>query len=433
MFSRKEFFKKVALPAGLLLGGTILNANSIHLEESMPDFSPFTGTPEEIAQDEAFWFQVQQSFTVDRSLINLNNGGVSPCPNIVLEAMKRYLDYSNKAPVYTMWQILEPERETVRKRLAAMFACDTEEIAITRNASEGLQILELGFDLKAGDEILCCTQDYPRMITTFQQREKRENLKLVQFKVPVPAEDPAEIVRLYEKNITANTKLILVSHVINLTGQIMPVRDIVRMARKRDIPVIVDGAHSFAQFKFNLADLECDYYATSLHKWLLSPIGTGMLFVRKNKIANIWPMTPAPSTMADNIRKFEEIGTHPAANTLAISESIIFHNGIGAERKEARLRYLRDRFYKRLMKLPNVQTNTSLKKEFSCAIGNIGIKGIEPGALAAYFFSKHKIIVTPIGHEECTGLRVTPNIYTTLDEIDMFCDAFEKVSKNGLV
>jgi selenocysteine lyase/cysteine desulfurase len=391
-----------------------------------------TGTPDEVARDESFWMEVQQAFTVDRSLVNLNNGGVSPSPAVVQEAMKRHLDYSNEAPVYTMWNILEPQREAVRQRLARAFGCDAEEIALTRNASEGLQICQLGFDLKAGDEVLTTTHDYGRMITTFKQRERRDGIKLVQFPLPVPAEDPEEVVRLFEQHITPRTRLILMCHIVNITGQILPVKQVVQMARAGGIPVIVDGAHSYAHFHFTHADLDCDYYASSLHKWLFAPHGTGMLYVRRNKIDGLWPMMAAPEKMDDDIRKFEEIGTHPAANYIAIAEALTFHQGIGPERKEARLRYLRDYWAERLLQHDRVRLHTSLKPEFSCCIANVQLEGVDSGALTQWLWQAHRIIVVPIKHADFEGLRVTPNVYTTLEELDRFVDAMEHVVQHGL-
>ncbi|HLE56177.1 MAG TPA: aminotransferase class V-fold PLP-dependent enzyme, partial [Rhodothermia bacterium] len=330
MKTRREFLGAISRPAVSVAAFATIRPDG--LGEVLETFSRLTEAPESLADDEFLWRQVQEAFTVDRSLINLNNGGVSPAPASVQEAMKRHLDYSNEAPVYTMWQVLEPQREGVRQRLARSFRCDSEEVALTRNASEGLQICQFGFDLKPGDEVLTTTQDYPRMITTFKQRERREGIVLKQFKIPVPAEDDDEIVSLFGQNITPRTRLILMSHMINLTGQILPVKQVVAMARARGIPVIVDGAHSFAHFDFTLQDLECDYFATSLHKWLLAPHGTGMLFVRRDKINSLWPLTAAPNDMDDDIRKYEEIGTHPAANYLAIADALTFHEGIGAAR-----------------------------------------------------------------------------------------------------
>jgi len=390
------------------------------------------GTPEELAGDESFWSEVQQAYTVDRSLINFNNGGVSPAPAFVQDAMKSHWDFANKAPTYTMWDIQRPQKEPVRQRLARMFGCDAEEIALTRNASEGLQTCQLGIDLQRGDELLTTTQDYGRMRTTFQQRERREGLVLKQFSIPVPAEDPDEIVRLFEQNITPRTKRILMCHMINLTGQILPVKQVVQMARKKGIPVIVDGAHSFAHFDFTHEDLDCDYFATSLHKWLSTPHGTGMLYVRKEKIKDLWPLMASPKRMDDNIRKFEEIGTHPVAPYLAIAEALTFHQGIGSKRKEARMRYLRDRWAKRLMQHDRVRLHTSLNPEFSCGIANIQIDGIEPNAVKDYLWNKHRIITIAINHNEFKGSRISPHVYSTLEEVDQFCDAMENIIQHGI-
>lgn len=430
MVDRRQFLGAIGRPAAVAFTLAALDTLGVH--RALEALANYPGTPEEISEDEAFWFEAQQAFTVDRSIINLNNGGVCPSPAIVQEAMKRHLDLSNKAPTYFMWGILEPQKEAVRQRLARAFGCDSEEIAMTRNASEGLQIVQLGIDLKKGDELLTTTQDYPRMITTWKQRERREGLVLKQFSIPVPAEDPDEIVSLFEQNITRKTKVILICHVINITGQIVPVKKIAQMAQKKDIPVIVDGAHSFAHFDFKQKDLDCDYFATSLHKWLCAPHGTGMLYVRRNKIRDLWPMMAAPAKMEDNIRKFEEIGTHPAAPYLAIAEALTFHQGIGPKRKEARLRFLRDYWAKRLLQHDRVRLHTSLKPEFSCGLAVVQIEGVDPGDLTQHLWKKHRIIVTPIKHPEFQGIRVTPNVYTTLEELDRFCDAMETVIKKGV-
>lgn len=384
------------------------------------------------AGDAAFWRQVQQAFTVDRSLVNLNNGGVSPSPAIVQNAMKRHLDYSNTAPPYTMWRVLEPQREPVRERLARSFGCDPEEVALTRNASEGLQICQLGLDLGAGDEILTTTHDYPRMLTTFRQRERREGITLRQFSIPIPVEDEAEVVRLFESNITPRTRVILMCHIVNITGQILPVKKVVQMARSKGIPVIVDGAHSFAHWGFTQQDLDCDYYATSLHKWLFAPHGTGLLYVRRDRIDSLWPMMAAPEAMDDDIRKFEEIGTHPAANYLAIAEALTFHEGLGADRKAARLVYLRDRWANRLLAHDRVRLHTSLKPGWSCGIATVEIDGVDSVALAKHLWSKHRILTVGIKHDEFQGIRISPSVYTTEEEIDRFGDAMQTVLRSGL-
>jgi len=385
-----------------------------------------------LARDESFWFEIQQAFTVDRSLINLNNGGVSPSPAVVQEAMKRYLDFSNTAPTYAMWRILEPQREGVRQRLARAFGCDAEEIAFTRNASEALQICQFGIDLTRGDEVLTTTQDYPRMITTFEQRVRREGIVLNRFPIPVPAEDPREIVRLFEERCTPRTRLILMCHMINLTGQILPVREVVRMARARGIPVIVDGAHAFAHFDFTRDALDCDYYATSLHKWLFAPHGSGFLYVKKDRIPGLWPLMAAPEEMRSDIRKFEEIGTHPAANTIAIGEALTFHEGIGAALKQDRLVYLRDTWAQRLLQNDRMRLHTSLKPGFACGIATVQCEGIDTLALNEWLWSRHRIISVGIKHDEFEGLRVSPSVYTSLDELDRFCDAMEHAARHGI-
>ena len=388
--------------------------------------------PEAVATDESYWREVQQAFTVNRSYVNLNNGGVCPAPRVVQEAMKRYLDLSNEAPVYTMWQMLEPQIESVRRGLAREFGCDPEEMAITRNASEALETVQLGLELQPGDEILTTTHDYGRMLTTWRQRERRDGvvLKTIPFPVPPPSLD--DLYQRFERAVTPRTKVILVCHITNLTGQVFPVKQICRMARERGIDVIVDGAHAFAHFPFTLADLDCDYYGTSLHKWLFAPHGTGFLYVRRSKIGKLWPLMAADKKQDEDIRKFEEIGTHPAANHNAIAEALVFHQGIGVERKAARLRYLRDRWMKRLAGQPRVRVHTSFDPAMSCGIGNLQLEGIDSAALAKHLFEKQRIIVVPIKHEEFEGLRVTPCVYTTLDEVDRFAEAIEQVIARGL-
>lgn len=373
--------------------------------------------------DEDFWAGVRQAFVLDPNIVNFNNGGVSPSPRVVQDALRRQLEYSNQAPSYFMWRNLEPEIEAVRRRLAGAFGCDGEEIAITRNASEALEICLNGFDLNPGDEILTTTQDYPRMITTIKQRERRERVKMIQVRAPAAPSTTRELVQAFEGGITSKTKLVLVSHVIFLTGQIYPVREICLLGKQRGIPVIVDGAHAFAQFPFTHKDLECDYYGCSLHKWLMAPIGTGFLHVKKDKIDGLWPLMAATAEQSKDIRKFEEIGTHPAANHNAIGEALAFHEMLGPERKAARLRYMRKRWTDRLREEPKVKFHTNLDPKFSCGLCTVEIEGIDPGALGTWLLDKKGIFVTPITHEDFKGIRVTPNVYTSLSEIDRFGDA----------
>jgi selenocysteine lyase/cysteine desulfurase len=387
---------------------------------------------EEAARDEDFWFDIQQAFSVTRGMVNLNNGGVSPSPRIVTEALVRYIWQQEDATAYTMWQILEPQSETIRTGLAEAFGCDREEVAITRNASDSLEAVLFGFDLKPGDEVLTTTQDYPRMLTTLRQRERRDRIVLKLVKIPVPPKDPSEITAAYEAGMTARTRLVLVSHMINLTGQITPVRDICELARRRGAETIVDGAHSFAQFRFKRDDLACDYFGTSLHKWLHAPKGTGMLYVRREKIERVWPLLAAERTQDGDIRKFEETGTRSAAQRLAIGEALLFHQGVGPERKEARLRYLARHWMNQLKGEPNVRFNTSFDDRQSCALANVEVPGTDPSALCDHLMRRHKIFATPIVHAEFRGVRVTPSVYTTLKELDRFSEVMTVIARKGL-
>jgi isopenicillin-N epimerase len=385
----------------------------------------------EIATDETYWSEIQQAFTLDRTITNLNNGGCCPSPRVVHESFKRYLDISNQAPVYHMWQILEPNIESVRRRLAAEFGCSPEELAITRNASEALQIAQLGIDLRAGDEVLTTNQDYGRMLDTWDQRARRDGIVVKKISFPVP---PASMDVLADRLIGAispATKVIHFCHITNLTGQIFPVKRICDEARRRGITTVVDGAHAFAQFPYKASDLGCDFYGTSLHKWLLAPIGTGFLYMRREHIESLWPLTPASETKKSDIRKFEEIGTHPAANHNAIAEALTFHQGIGSDRKAARLRYLKERWAARLQQHARIRIHTNLAASHSCAIGTVQITGVPTPKVVARLWDRWRIIATPIVHAEYEGVRVTPNVYTTLDEVDTFAEAMEEIAKVG--
>jgi len=389
--------------------------------------------PADVAEDENYWSQIQRAFDADRTMINLNNGGVSPTPSHVLEQMIRDLRFTNELPVEHMWRVLEPRIESVRRDLAREFGCDPEEMAITRNASEANEIMILGLDLKRGDEVVISNQTYPRMITTWEQRVRRDGIVLKQVSFTVPPPSQRYIFEQFTRAVSPATRVIEVTHITNLTGQIMPVRELVEFARPRGIEVLVDGAHAFAHFPFTRDDLQADYYGTSLHKWLLAPIGTGFLYVRKNKQKQLWPLMAAAAAQDNDIRKYEEIGTHPAANHNAISAALAFHRGIGADRKIARLRYLRDRWAKRLLKeSPRVKILTPLDSKYSGAIGLVSIDGLDFGKLSTWLMTKHRIVNTPIQHAEFNGLRITPNVYTTVDEIDVFADAMTEAMRKGI-
>jgi len=422
---RRDFFQ---LAAGTAL--VAFQSNAIERAEAASR-SVKDRTVEEVASDEDYWAEIRNAFTIDRNIINLNNGHVSPAPLVVQDAMRRYLEYSDMGPWHTLINILERQIEAVRVRLAQVAGCDSEEIAITRNASESLENAQYGIDLKPGDEVLTTNQDYGRMLTTFRQRERREGivLKMISFPVPPPSMD--DLYQRFERAVTPKTKVILVCHITNRTGQIFPIKRICQMAHARNIPVIVDGAHAFNHFPYQISDLDCDYYGVSLHKWTCAPIGTGFLYVRKSRIASTWSLMASSERQADDIRKFEEIGTHPAANHNAISAALIFNENIGIDRKAARMRYLRDRWANRLAQNPKCKILHSPDPAQSCGIGFLSFNGPDYIKIHDALWTKYNIATAPIGGEEYSGLRITPHIYSTVRDIDFFAEAVETELKKG--
>jgi isopenicillin-N epimerase len=388
-------------------------------------------TPEDVAGDEDYWSEIRNAFSIDRNIINLNNGHVSPSPRTVQDVLRRQIEYSDMGPYHTLINVLERQIEMVRRRLAAAAGCDPEEMAITRNSSESLENAQYGIDLKAGDEVLTTNQDYPRMLTTFRQRERREGIVLKTISFPVPPPSMDDLYQRFEKAVTPKTKLILVCHITNRTGQIFPIKRICQMAHARNIPVIVDGAHAFSHFPYKLSDLDCDYYGVSLHKWTYAPIGTGFLYVRKSRIASTWPLMAADTRQDTDIRKFEEIGTHPAAHHNAISEALVFNENIGIDRKAARLRYLRDRWAKRLAENKKCKILHSLDPAQSCGIGFLAFNGVSASKMRETLVNKYQIYTAYMGHEEYDGLRVTANVYSTVRDMDTFAEAVEREVKSA--
>lgn len=429
MSSRRSFVASlIGAGATLPMFGERAIAHALRAREIGGD-----APPDLVAADEAFWAEIQRAFDADRTMVNLNNGGVSPTPTHVLEAMIRDLRFSNELPVLHMWQVLEPRIESVRRDLARDAGCDPEEMAITRNASESQEIMILGLDLRRGDEVIVTNQNYPRMLTTWRQRARRDGIVLKEISFEVPPRSPEYLVERFREAISPRTRVIEVTHITNLTGQMLPVREIVAMARPLGIDVFVDGAHAYAHFPFTLGDLGCDYYGTSLHKWLLAPVGTGFLYVRRDKIGKLWPLMAAPEEMDANIRKYEEIGTHPAANHNAISAALAFHKGIGSERKIARLRYLRDRWAKRLLaESDRVRVLTPLDSPQAGAIALFQVEGLDTPKLGEWLMTKHRIVTVGIVHPEFHGLRITPNVYTTLDEVDLFAEKVLEAIRKGI-
>lgn len=393
------------------------------------ELGPEPGRPD----DEDYWAEIQRAFDCDRTLVNLNNGGVSPTPTHVLDQMIRDLRFSNELPVIHMWQTLEPRIESVRRELAAEFGCDPEEMAITRNASEANEIMIFGLDLKPGDEVIATNQNYGRMLNAWEQRVRRDGIVLKQISFKLPPPSPQYILDQFKAAVTPRTRVIEVTHITNLSGQIMPVAELVAWARPRGIEVFVDGAHAFAHFPFTRDELGVDYYGTSLHKWLLAPIGTGFLYVRKARQARLWPLMAAAASQDADIRKYEEIGTHPAANHNAISVALAFHQAIGGARKVARLRYLRDRWARRVSReSERCRLLTPLDSPHSAGIGLVEVAGMDPNQLVSWMMAKHRIVVTPIAHAEFSGIRVTPNVYTTVREVDLFAEKLLQAAREGI-
>jgi len=393
---------------------------------------------EEVAKDELYWREIQLAFKLDRTLINLNNGFTCPTPRVALESVWRYMDMINMLPVYYQG-IIARNVETIRLRMAAEFGCDPEEMALTRGASESMQIVQNGIDLKAGDEVITTEQDYPRMLTTWDQRMRREGIQVTRLQFPVPTTQ-GDLYQRFEKAITPQTKVFHFCHITNLTAQLFPVQRLSRLARSRGIVTIVDGAHALGHFPFKLRDLECDAYGVSLHKWLLAPIGNGCLYVRREMIPKFWPLQAAPERQDDDIRKFEAIGTHPWAIRAALGEALAFHQAIGAERKAARLRYLTLRWANPLKKYPRVKMLSNLGEPAETwGVAAVNIEGIDVRDLAKFLMDKYRIIVVPlVGGAppnqvfDYQAIRVSPNVYTTLEEIDTFVMAMEDALKEGV-
>src|SRR5689334_13085545 len=389
--------------------------------------------PLSVAEDETYWREIQRAFDLDRTMVNLNNGGCSPAPTHVLEQMIRDLRFSNELPVDHMWRVLEPRIESVRRDLAADFGCDPEEMAVTRNASEANETMIFGLDLQRGDEVVMTTLNYPRMQNAWRQRERREGIVLKRVKIETPVKSDDSFVEQIAAAITPRTRVIEVMHISFQTGYIAPVRRIVDLAKPKGIQVFVDGAHAFAHFPFTRDELGCDYYGTSLHKWLHAPIGTGFLYVRRDKIKSLWPLMAGGVDQESNIRKYEEIGTHPAANHNAIAVAIAFNRGIGPDRKIARLRYLRDRWANTLLASSDrVKMITPIGPKASGAIGVFDVEGMDMAKLGGWLSSKHNIVTTPMVNDEFSGMRITPNVYTTVDEVDLFADRVLTAIKSGI-
>ncbi len=414
---RRSFLKQAATLAGAF------SVNSLFQQAHAAEFGAAGAriahlSAEVAAQDEDYWSVIQRAYSVNPNLINLNNGGVSPSPIVVQQAVERYNQLSNEGPSYYMWRILDQGREPLREKLAQLAGVKPEEIAINRNSTEALNTIIYGLDLKSGDEVIGTKQDYPNMIQAYRQRAMRDGIVYKQISFDLPIEDDDQIVKAYEQAITPRTKLIHVTHMVNWVGQTMPVAKIADMAHSHGIEVLADGAHSFGLMDFKVTDLHCDYFGTSLHKFLSAPIGTGMMWVRQDKIEKVWPLTCNSMPHSADIRKFETLGTRSFPLEQGIGEAINFHEGIGAKRKEERIRYLKNYWATRVHETKKVKLHTSLNANYSCAICGVSIDGMTPADLENALFNKYKIHTVGIVWENISCVRVTPHVYTSIADLD---------------
>jgi selenocysteine lyase/cysteine desulfurase len=427
MTTRRKFFQKsIGMAGALTLAPLMQKALAEDVSDALLSLDKLS--PSEAVLDEELWARMAQAYTVSPTIMNLNNGGVSPQPKVVQDAVDRYYHLSNEAPSYYMWQILDKGREPLRKKLADLAGTSAEELANNRNTTEALATVTWGLTLAKGDEIIMTKQDYPNMIQAWKQKELRDGIKIKWLSFTLPIENDDQIVNEFINATTSKTKIWHITHMINWTGQIFPIKKLCEEARKRNIISIVDGAHTFAHMDFKIPDFNPDYYGTSLHKWLCAPFGTGMLYVKKENIAGLWPLFPNDKPQIADIRKFETLGTRSFAPEQAIGQAIDFQNAIGTKRKEERLRYLKNYWCEKVITNQRVKLNISLKPAYSCALGNFSIDGMDPGEVASKLFSEHQIHTVSIKWENISGVRVTPHVYTTTKDLDRFVDAVLKIA-----
>lgn len=385
---------------------------------------------EEVAKDEDFWASIRGGYKLKPDYINLENGYYCFLPEETLENLIRHVREVNYQGSYYMRTVQWDNKKAVAAKLAKLGGCSPEELIITRNTTESLDMVIGGLDWKAGDEAVMAEQDYGAMLEMFKQVAKRHGVVNKIVSVPNHPSSDEEIIELYSKAITEKTRLLMVCHMVNITGHILPIRKICDMAHKKGVQVMVDGAHAFAHFQFSLPDLDCDYYGSSLHKWLSAPLGAGMLYVKKGNAAKVWPLLAEGDKKDDDIYRLNHIGTHPVHTDLAIGDAVDFHQKIGGERKEARLRYLQNYWTSKVRNLPHVIINTPVDPKRSCGIANVGIKGMKPKELADTLMSKYKIYTVAIDGANVFGCRISPNLYTTPAELDVFVKALDDMGKS---
>ncbi len=418
--------KSLSIAGTLSMPAMMANAGTADVSEALMQLRQ--SAPVDAVNDEDLWARIAQAYTVSPNILNLNNGGVSPQPKVVQDAVDRYYHISNEAPTYYMWQILDKGREPLRAKLADLAGVSKEEIAISKNTTEALATVTWGLTFAKDDEIVMTRQDYPNMIHAWKQKEMRDGVKIQWINLELPVEEEDLIVNAFIKATTPKTRAWHITHIINWTGQVLPVKKLCDEARKRKILSIVDGAHSFAHLDFRISDFNPDYFATSLHKWLCAPFGTGMLYVKKENIKSLWPLFPNDTPQSDDIRKFEALGTRSFAAEQAIGQAVDFHNAIGSKRKEERLRYLKNYWCEKVKDHSRIRLNVSLKPDYACALGNFSIEGMDASAISLKLWTDHQIHVSAIKWENINGIRVTPHVYTTTKDLDRLVDAIVKIA-----
>ena len=392
------------------------------------DFKPISKNLPFINNEDELWKTVRSHYTLKDEYINLESGYYNIIPNPILDHFINHVKHVNIEGSYYMRKDLNKNKDRVTSELANLVGSTPEQIAITRNATESLDLVISGFPWKKGDEAIYAKQDYGTMKEMFEQISDRYGVVNKIISVPNHPKNDEEIVSLYESQITSKTKLIMVCHMINITGQILPIKKICEMAHSYGVEVMVDGAHCVGHFDFSIDDFNCDYYGSSLHKWLATPLGAGLLYVNKNKTHRIWPLLANGNTNKSDIKRLNHIGTHPVHTDLAISNSIDYIKWIGMERKENRMRFLQRYWSDQLRNIKNVVVNTPIDMQRSCGIGNVGLTNMSPSKMEKLLFDKYNIFTVAIDYANVKGCRISPNIFTTTEELDTFVEAVKEMS-----
>lgn len=417
---KRNFIKTL----GALSVSSLVSASELTKIKSVSHSLPKTRSDEEL------WATIRSHYTLKDDYINLESGYYSIIPNPVLEHFIKHVRHVNIEGSYYMRNDLKKNKDRVISELANLVGSTSDQIAITRNTTESLDLVISGFQWKKGDEAIYAKQDYGSMKEMFEQISSRYGVKNKIVSVPNHPKNDEEIVSIYENQITDKTKLIMVCHMINITGQILPIKKICEMAHRYGVEVMVDGAHCVGHFDFSIDDFNCDYYGSSLHKWLATPLGAGLLYVNRNNTHKIWPLLANGNTNKNDINRLNHIGTHPVHTDLAISNSIDYTNWIGMKKKEKRMRYLQRYWSDKLRTIKNVIVNTPEDLNRSCGIGNVGLSNMSPSAMSKVLFEKYKIFTVAIDYANVKGCRISPNIFTTTNELDQFIIAVQEMANS---